>query len=281
MKIRTTEKLHSFQKKLYKSINAFDLQGLLMDENRNFTAAVEAIEFEDYEIPDFKNVFSDEELLAKYALADALAVPFFLIQFSKGNYGIRKVYKSSEDIIGLTKIENKNEKEFIDWWKQFKRTNQTHPLSNGAENRICNTIFDKVLRKHGLEWGGNIDGFIISKRKVVAIIDNITIGKASAPLDGYKADPALYFSKKGPKYETWLSSVKLASILGIPHFLFTLDGVDQNAEHIGFSTIRSLDKFGIYYVDDKKPFENILIGINNIKSALECFRFFSGPPSWE
>lgn len=50
---RTTENtVHEFQKNLYDRINAFDLQGLTMNENRDrFTAGVEYFDlsFEEYQ----------------------------------------------------------------------------------------------------------------------------------------------------------------------------------------------------------------------------------------
>lgn len=165
MKIRSTENSHFFQEKLFKELNAFELQGLLMDENRNFTAAVEAIEYNENENPDLKNVFSKEELYAKYRLAEELEVPFYLIQFFRGKFGIAKVYKSSDDSIELSKIKEKTEEEFIEFWKELKKTKQVHALLNGAYERTEKTIFDKVLRKANLEWGGNIDGFIMKRKK--------------------------------------------------------------------------------------------------------------------
>lgn len=269
MKIRSTENSHFFQEKLFKELNAFELQGLLMDENRNFTAAVEAIEYNENENPDLKNVFSKEELYAKYRLAEELEVPFYLIQFFRGKFGIAKVYKSSDDSIELSKIKEKTEEEFIEFWKELKKTKQVHALLNGAYERTEKTIFDKVLRKANLEWGGNIDGFIMKRKKIVAIIDNISIGEKSGSIDGKYANPALYFFKRGPRYETWLSSVKLARQLNVPHFLFTIDKVNPEEEHIGFTKIEKLTKNGIFYEKNKGPNENILEGLNNILLEIE------------
>lgn len=89
-----------------------------MDENRNFTATIEAVQFEENETPNLKEVFSQEELYAKYRLAEELKIPFYLIQFFKGKFGIVKVYKSSDDIIELSKLKEKTEEEFIKFWKK-------------------------------------------------------------------------------------------------------------------------------------------------------------------
>ncbi|WP_294659883.1 hypothetical protein [uncultured Fusobacterium sp.] len=269
MKIRNTENNHYFQKELFRKLNIFELQGLLMDENRNFTAAVEAIQFEENETPNLEEVFSKEELYAKYRLAEELKIPFYLIRFFREKFGIVKVYKASDDKIELSKVKEKTEKEFIEFWKRLKKTKQLHPLLNGAKERTDNTIFDKVLRKYNLEWGGNIDGFMIRNRKIVAIVDNISIGARSGPVDGNYANPALYFFKKGPRYETWLSSVKLAYKLNIPHLLFTIDKEDPNKDHIGFSIISLLNKTGIYYQNNLAPNKNVLIGLDNIITEVE------------
>lgn len=107
------------------------------------------------------------------------------------------------------------------------------------------------------------------KKKIVAIIDNISIGEKSGSIDGKYANPALYFFKRGPRYETWLSSVKLARQLNVPHFLFTIDKVNPEEEHIGFTKIEKLTKNGIFYEKNKGPNENILEGLNNILLEIE------------
>lgn len=47
MKVRTSENAHFFQTKLFNRLKAYSLQGLLMNEQHEFTAAVEAIEYND------------------------------------------------------------------------------------------------------------------------------------------------------------------------------------------------------------------------------------------
>ena len=81
---------------------------------------------------------------------------------------------------------------FINWWKEIKETVQTKPFVNGARARASKTLFDKVLVRHGLLWGGNLDGFLILNNKVVAVIDNLSC--SSGKLKDYNPIKSKYFS---------------------------------------------------------------------------------------
>lgn len=281
MKIRSSERNHYFQSMLFRRLRAFSLQGLLMDDDHNFTAAIEAIAEESSDdkrlfpysgsnvVFPFSSTntaipFTEEELHAKYILATEIGVPFYIICYSNGLFTILEV-KEKDGSIGIKKSQKFTEQQFIDWWKQLKGTIQTKQLNNGGEARLCNTVFDSVLRKYGLEWGGNIDGFSLNEdgSGIRCIIDNISVSRP-----GLNDDPSNYFNspnpRHGPRYEGWYAAVKLAHDLGVPHVLFTLDKNNDRIEHTGIAFIRRLSPEGLFYVKNIKTNDNIRSGMDNI-----------------
>ena len=263
MKIRSSENSHEFQERLFNRLKAYSLQGLLMNSNHEFTAAVEAVQYDDC---DDENVpaFSDDQLHARCVLAENIGIPFYLLCYVRGIYRVNRVETKDNGI--KTVLENElNEDGFADWWAELKQTTQTKQLNNGGETRLRETVFDTTLRKHGLEWGGNIDGFMLSDdgKKVKCIIDNISVSRSDL-----NDEPSHYFNstnpKHGPRYEGWYGAVKLAKTLNVPHILFTIDKKSPTCEHIGFTVFDKLTPDGIYYVENVKPNNNILNGLENI-----------------
>jgi len=263
MKIRTSENVHEFQKRLYDKLQAYSLQGLLMNDDHNFTAAVEAVEYEDGD-DKTKVPFTERELHARYVLAEEAGIPFYILCYMDRRYKIIRV-RESNHTIRLGMEAQLSEKEFIGWWGGLKQTVQTKQLNNGGEERLRDTVFDSVLRKYGYEWGGNIDGFVLTEdgQKVKYIIDNISVSKPN--LDD---EPSHYFKSPnpihGPRYEGWYAAVKLACQINVPHFLFTIDKRDLSKEHIGFAVIESLSPDGIFFADNVLPNHNIIEGLENI-----------------
>ena len=78
MKIRTSENSHDFQTRLFSRLQAYSLQGLLMNDRHEFTTAIEAVE---YEVGDDKTKvpFTQSELHARYVLAREAGVPLYLL----------------------------------------------------------------------------------------------------------------------------------------------------------------------------------------------------------
>lgn len=155
------------------------------------------------------------------------------------------------------------------FWYKRKQTIQIHPFDkNGAKKRTGKTRIDGILEAAGLEWGGNIDGFIINNNSVIAIIDCISIGPASQrnthDLSDPKADPALYFNARGPRYTTWLSTIILAQALNVPHLLFTLNKVNMSQEAIGLTGIDYLTSNGINYHQSIAPNQNVVYGLDAV-----------------
>lgn len=261
MKIRSTECEHDFTKKLFKALGAYSIQGLTMSSEHNWIAAIEAIQYDSDETIDLISVFDIKDLRAKYSLAQIIKVPLYFLVYQNGLFIIFKVEKSNQNFV-FVKENELDENEFINWWKSIKGTEQSKGLNNGAKPRAENTIFDDVLDKHHLAWGGNIDGFIFRRGKLVCIIENIYTKRH--PLDTPEGEPSKYFFKQGPNYNTWYSSVKLANDLSVPLFLFTIDGNNKNDERIGFTTIDHLSAKGIFYKDGKFPNQNVIQGLSHI-----------------
>jgi len=284
MKKRTTESIHPFIAKLYNSLHAYHIEGLTMDKNREFTAIVEAIQFEKNEELNVFSAFSEEDVLAKWLIANELSVPLYFVCLKMGVFSIFEaieILRTENGMlseISLNIVEELNEEEFVSWWAVIKKTTQTHPLNNGASSRAANTIFDEILESHGFAWGGNIDAFIVDSKfeNVLCIIDDISIGFVD--IENFQADPARFFHKRGPIYNTWLSTVKLANRLNVPHLLLTKNAKDKEKEVVGISVIDHLDLSGIYYVGGETPPQRIIKGINNIKRYIEEVIKVSVPP---
>lgn len=279
MKIRTSENPHSFQEILFRALNAYSLQGLLMNSHHEFTAAVEAVE---YEPGDDETVipFEEDSVWARYILAESLGIPFYIVCYLNGLFRINRVVIVNGKITLYPECLLTNDK-FARWWSELKGTVQVKQLNNGGESRLSNTVFDRVLRLYGLEWGGNIDGFVLSNnnQRVRFIIDNISV---SSSLYNDFANPARYFNspnpRHGPRYDGWYAAVKLANTLNVPHALFTIDKRNPYSEHIGFTIISQLTPRGIYYSNDRKPNENVIEGLSNIVRVVNQTVREAAPP---
>lgn len=275
MKRRTTENKHPFTEKLFSNLNAYSIENIAMDEQRNFTAIIEAVEYNELEKISIYSVFSTKEIDARLLMARRLGIPFYFVAFQKDNYYIYEIQQDADQNL----IHMFNELGFVNWWASIKKTKQLHPLNNGGLDRAYGTIFDRVLDKYGQKWGGNVDGFIIENKDITCIIDNISIAFVS--IDNEKADPARFFHLRGPKYETWYSTVKLANTLGIPHILLTIDKNNPNNEIVGISVIDELTKNGIKYVDNITPPQRIIRGMPNIVSKIKELVSKAKPPRVE
>lgn len=267
MKIRTSENPHAFQTRLFNRLHACSLQGLLMNDRHEFTTAVEAVE---YKAGDDTSIvpFTRSQLYARYVLAREAGVPFYVLCYIDGLYRIINVTEENGRVV--LRVESwLNEAEFIQWWGERKQTVQSKQLNNGGEARLGGTVFDTVLRRHGYEWGGNIDGFILSgdNQHVACIIDNISVSRKDL-----NDEPSHYFHssnpKHGPRYDGWYAAVKLAGQIQVPHLLFTIDKRDETKEHIGLTAIERLSPEGIFYVDGVKPNENVVEGMEAIARAV-------------
>lgn len=278
MKIRSSENPHNFQEKLFRRLQAYSLQGLLMNDKHDFTAAVEAVEYENGDNKT-KIPFTENDLYARYILAKQVGIPFYILCYMDKIYKIIKVDNENAHV-KLRMKEQLQEKEFVQWWGELKQTIQKKPLNNGGEPRLGETVFDSVLRRNGYEWGGNIDGFVLTEdgKNVKFIIDNISVSKPNL-----NDEPSHYFNSKnpkhGPRYEGWYAAVKLAKQIQVPHILFTIDKKNQYQEHIGFTVIDKLTPEGIFFVDNRMPNQNIIEGMENIVRIVNNKILISSPPT--
>lgn len=284
---RTTESNHPFIKKLYDSLHAFHIEGLTMSEDREFTAIVEAVQFTDTESLNIYDAFSEEEILAKYLIANELSIPLYFVCLKNGIFNIFTVVEearnSEETFTQITIVQSNrfDEEGFVRWWAEIKKTSQTHPLNNGASKRTARTVFDEIIESRGYAWGGNIDAFIVDSNfeRVLCIIDDISIGFVD--IENKMADPGLFFHKRGPIYNTWLSTVKLANYLNVPHILLTKNANDRESEVVGITAIDHLDISGIYYVNGQTPPQCIVRGIENISNYICNLVSIVSPPIYK
>ena len=270
MKIRSTEREHLFTQKLFKKLKLFSLQGLTIDINHNFTAGIEAIQFEFHEEVKLEKIFQLDDVKAKYYLSKALGIPLYFVIHKNKIFTIYEI--SVEEEFHSSLISSFNEPEFISFWAKLKGLSQPKPLMEASE-RVRDSIFDNTLEKHSMAWGGNIDGFMFKDKTFACIIENIFTQKH--PLESPRGEPSFYFHMRGPNYNTWYPTVKLANQLKVPLFLFTIEGNSQK-ERIGFAVIDFLSSKGIFY-STPKPNENIIEGINNIENMILNY-ISSNPP---
>lgn len=268
MKIRTSENPHFFQEQLYRRLPAYSLQGLLMNDRHEFTAALEAVEYEEGDDRS-RLPFGEETIRAQYILAREAGIPLYYLCYMDGRY---RIYEAAETYgeIKLRPVQDLGEEGFVQWWGERKQTIQNRQLHNGGEQRLERTVFDRVLRRHGYEWGGNIDGFVIdwNTEKVRFLIDNISVSRANL-----QDEPSHYFHspnpRHGPRYEGWYGAVKLAARLQVPHALFTIDKRNEETEHIGFAVIEKLSPEGLFYARRRRPDQNILEGMDHIVQTVQ------------
>jgi len=269
MKIRSTEEPHKFTERLNKILGIYSLQGLTIDSDYNFSAGVEAVEFETNETIDVKSIFRKDEWLAKLCLCNSLSVPLYTITHVSGS-NVISVYEISlyqrQNGPGIQALLRRKlkPKQFAEWWGKLKGTKQTKPLYE-AKSRV--SYFDEVLERYGLAWGGNIDGFLISSEMRPQAIIETRYTKKNI-LEEY--DPAIFYPphyKRAGDYKTWEPVVLLASRLKVPLFLFTFER-KSGEERIGFAVIDYISEKELKYQDDP-PNKNIIEGIENIKSQIK------------
>lgn len=259
MRIRSTEREHAFTKTLFGALNLFSLQGLTLSKDRNWTAAIEAIQYEPNEEINLRKIFPLLEVKAKYYLACSLQIPFYYVVWQNDHFFVYEIQVKEEQFISSL-LYDFNEWQYVEWWASLKGLSQPKELMEASE-RVKDSIFDQTLTKYKMAWGGNIDGYMFKNKQYGCIIENIYTQKH--PLHSEKGEPSGYFHSRGPNYNTWLPTVKLANQLNVPLFLFTMEGF-SNRQRIGFTSIDYLDTTGIYYQEDVKPNTHIIEGLDTI-----------------
>lgn len=283
MKRRNVEGTHEFAEAIAERFNIFELGGLLLDSDWNFTAAVEAFELEAEEAGRSLHdlIVSNGFLEALYMdalFAAKLQIPFYIIAHIQENAYIH-IYKIHPDEktqdLNCEARQRLTEDEFIHWWQEKKGTAQTKPYRSDFQRRAQNSYFDNLLEGYELKWGGNIDGFLVADREgafeVTAIIENRFTNKA--PLAQY--DPNNYYKFNGGDYNTWRPLIQLADSLGVPLLLMTYSNRIGEGRQVGITRIidQSLED-GLLYVQDSRgkairPCKNIFTDVDDIQKCFE------------
>jgi hypothetical protein len=262
MKIRTTEKPHCFADQLCKTVPIYGLQGLTLGSQKEFTAGIEAVEYDAHEKVDAASIFPMMKWKAKWSLCDNLSVPLYALTY-KPPHDFIEIFKVIFDSGGLQSLYKGKFifDEFAKWWASIKGTVQDKKLYE-AKGRL--SFFDNLLDRYGLAWGGNVDGFLLDlKMKISAIIEFRFPSKSA--LENY--DPADYFNYRNGDYYMWEPLVLLSIRLRAPLFLMTFERNSQK-DRLGFSVIDSISKAGLSHRGDR-PCDNIIQGIGNIMDELE------------
>lgn len=279
MKRRSVEGTHPFAEYIAEYCHIFDLGGLLLDDNGNFTAAVEAFEIEPNEDHRALSVLLDnngytDTIYMACIFAEKLGVPFYVFAHIEGNkliniYHLRSDQNSHQVV--CTQRSKLTEDGFIQWWKQKKRTIQTKPYRQQFRQRAETSYFDDLLESHGLKWGGNIDGYLVTlhnnEEDVSAIIENRFTNKVS--LSRY--DPNNFYTDGGGDYYTWLPLMILKDRLGVPLFLMTYSNRSEEEGQVGITRILGQDRNGLHYIKDRnnrsiRPCDNLHHNLATIRA---------------
>jgi len=249
---RDTERKHTYSDLVFKEMNIFDIQGLLIEKDE-FTCCIEA-----YEVKDFHDInwslLSPAELNAKSIFSRNLKIPFKIIISCKYAKMFR-IYNVKAGIVETNYIE-KNENNFLKWWASYQSFNQKKPMYD-ANARIKNSYIDNLLFSNNLAWGINVDGFSIINNIVNIVFEKrIRTAKLKYNIETY--DPNTYFKgtySRAGDYASWIRLYKLKSKLNSKLILLTFDTSPNY--YVGASEIINVDRNGLIYKNNLKPFENI------------------------
>ena len=270
MNRRDMEGSHLFSNKIKDDCKIYDLQGLLLDRNKHFTAAVEAFEysFEDQLKSIVPDLMSKESVFAKALFASSVRVDLFIfVHLSKADKII--VYQVKPNLMQrravCVSVKTITEAQFIEWWAEHKQTKQTKPYRAEVTSRIRKSYFDGLLEPHGLKWGGNIDGFTVDMSKtprVNALIEN----RFSKYMSVSDYDPRDFFKNGGGDYHSWLPLFQIKDGINVPLILCTYSKMGNHIIEIGATKLDSLDKDGIKY-DEKfgSPTANVFRDTKSFK----------------
>ncbi len=271
---RNTERFHSFAYEVARFCGIHDLQGLLLNENWEPAAAIEAYELSE-PLGDRQCVglvIPSGELYIKCVFAERVGVPLYLLTHTRGWRGVT-IYEFQANHERMVPIcvseEEKSETDFVAWWRERKQTVQTKAYRGDLSMRITNSYFDQILEAHGEKWGGNIDGYLVGWSSgdvdIRGIVENRFTNKA--PLSNY--DPNRYFRSGGGDYYTWLPLFNLHQQMGIPLFLATYSNRSGETHRAGLTIVKSLAQNGITYMSDRfgrqiRPCQNIMSSVDII-----------------
>jgi hypothetical protein len=123
MKRRDTERIHPYATEVFSSLNIFDIQGLLKEEDE-YKCGVEA-----YQVLDFNSIRFDllnaEEEKARFIFCAQLGIPYSIIITSEAN-GAYQIFDTiiNDGIINYILKYNFTKADFINWWRSQQSFNQ-------------------------------------------------------------------------------------------------------------------------------------------------------------
>jgi hypothetical protein len=257
MNIRDTEGAPaSFRTSLFDKTGVHGLQGLLMDNNWEATAGVEAIDYNIDERINMINNLGERALATKFALTNSLEVPLYIItsrnqeKLSDLTFNLYKVLY--DGAVAVTQGKTLSPEGFVKFWAELKGTTSTKGLPD-ADVRIEDSNVDNVIREANLEWGGNVDGILMNDdREVRAIIECRKTTKSN--LENY--DPNDYFHYRGGDYNTWRPLYNISTELEVPLVLLTFK---RGENRCGCTYIDDMSRsHGLTYRNGTTPDENLL-----------------------
>ena len=249
---RDMEGSHYFSNKIKTQCNIYDLQGLLLNKDGKFTAAVEAFEYSTQDglesiIP---SLMTKESAFAKSLFAASMGVDLYVFVHLFDDADKISVYQVQPDCVNqktkCISAKTITETQFIEWWASHKQTKQTKPYRDEVTSRMRRSYFDGLLESHGMKWGGNIDGFTLdlkSTPQISSVIEN----RFSKYLDVKSYDPATYFQSGGGDYYAWSPLFQIKNKLHIPLILCTYSKLYNHIMEVGATKIDALDSDGIKY----------------------------------
>lgn len=264
MNRRDSERNHTYANIVFDSLNIFEIQGILKD-NDEYKCGVENYQVQQFSEADF-SVLNNEIELARYFFCRQLDIPYYII-ISSLNENRFKIYNSNieEGIVVFTEISNLGIDEFVAWWRDKQSFTQTKPMYNAAA-RIAESLIDQVLFAHQLAWGVNIDGFSFQNEAyIVNAIYEKRIGTYSSKYNILNYDPKNFFfgtNGRAGDYASWNILNQLALQLNCSLVLFTFD-TSENLQ-VGATKITNVSQqFGLTYLNNVRPYNNIFC--NNLE----------------
>lgn len=245
MRRRDVEGSHRFSREVAEACGIYELGGLLLNSQGEFTAAAEAFELERGEVPkggSFSGLLRREgyerDILAGCAAARELGIPFYLFAKVRGEPGIHQYEVTAQEGEGEPRLKSVSyrhlgEEEFLQWWREHKQTEQKKTYRRDFQERASDSYFDHLLEGHGLKWGGNIDGLLIPAQgaaRVAAVVENRYTNQA--PLKWY--DPGKHFDHD---IFTWRPLILLRKKLNVPLVLTTYSRRPGEERAVGMAQV--------------------------------------------
>ena len=280
IRIRTTEHHpHNMWQRLEQHFTISEIQGFIFEctddemiaatkaSTRNIPIhCLEAVEYDTAIEFEPTSIFTHDEWHAKIHVAQYFGTDLMILTHCSTDDILFRTYtvsyNASNDIVFTVVREFADEGPFIDWWASIKKLSQTKATVE-ASPRQAKTIFDGIIEKHGLSWGGNIDGFIL-KTDVGTVVLILELRQSRITLVS-KYDPAVYFlgtATKGGDFKTWLPLIYLKKAYNLPLALITLS--TKSPDEIGYTEVFGINTQKLFYVDDISPKTNVTKDLNRV-----------------